>query len=63
MIWDKGSQEKPLTVVTLDFPDADTAEFIGRLGCDGIAVDLEHSSPTAGNSPASPAPVRWPAFL
>ncbi|MET9805657.1 aldolase/citrate lyase family protein [Streptomyces halstedii] len=48
MIWEKGSQEKPLTVVTLDFPDADTAEFIGRLGCDGIAVDLEHSSPTAG---------------
>ncbi|WP_405802941.1 aldolase/citrate lyase family protein [Streptomyces halstedii] len=37
-----------MTVVTLDFPDADTAEFIGRLGCDGIAVDLEHSDPTAG---------------
>jgi 4-hydroxy-2-oxoheptanedioate aldolase len=42
--WDDLHRDRSAaTLVTLDFPSADVAEFLGHLGCDAVAIDLDHT--------------------
>ncbi|MFF0223408.1 aldolase/citrate lyase family protein [Streptomyces sp. NPDC004629] len=44
-----GASGRAAVVVTLDFPSPDVAEFLGTLGCDAVALDIEHATPTAAD--------------
>lgn len=46
---DETPEKRVTTIVTLDFPTPDAAEFLGGLGCDALAVDLEHGNLSTGD--------------